>query len=371
MFHGLLKKENIKLNLKEEEYYDKHKIMIMNYYSILNTIFFGNLNLLNDKNKKYFTKMNYYDLLNILYYKSCFGITYDEVIDTIYEKFNVNISAKTLRKRFKMIDISHLSDSNIKLLDYFYTFCGKEKRILSCDGTTISVDNNLKKENYKSVSTDSYCKAYLSTIYDSTNKIPIAFCINKNKNERKDALDLINNVNKNDIIIFDRGYPSYQFMKKLNDREIKYIIRSKDNIDAVDDIEKNNKKEEIYEKDSSLYKGTPFRIIKCLIKDPYDLDSNYYLITNIFDIEYKVFNDLYFKRWQVEIFYDKLKNYAHGDYYNVKSEEELNKTIYVQFNSLIITRIIIEMIKKIFGEQKEHKIINFKSAFRITLKLII
>ena len=160
-------------------------------------------------------------------------------------------------------------------------------------------------------------------------------------------------------------------MKILNNDNIKYVIKSKNNINAVKDIESKNILQNTYNEGDDLYKGTPFRIIKYEIKTPINGDSVYYLLTNIFDIEYNEFHNLYFKRWQVEVFYDKFKNYVNGSYQNVHSEQELLKSINLQYLSLILTRSMISFAEKIFNNNLKSTIIDFKSAMRITHNCIL
>ena len=183
----------------------------------------------------------------------------------------------------------------------------------------------------------------------------------------------MNIIKENDIIVFDRGYPSYEFMKLLNDKNIKYIIRLTEMYDVVSDINNKNIFDEVYNEKSSLYKGTPFRVIKYIIKNKNNNDSVYYLATNLFDIKIDKFKDLYFKRWKIEVFYNKLKNYVNGNYYDVRTSDELYKSVEIHFFVLILTRIFMEISSNIFNSDNNDssKILNFRSAQRTVINSIM
>jgi len=374
---GMIMKSELNINISDNEKFQKNQLLIKEFYHIIMNILFSDIQNLNKKYQNFFIKINYFDIFYFMIQKSAFSYTYEHLVDIIYQKYNINVSAKTLRQKFNLVTSDYITKILERTKMFFYEkfIDTKKTRILSCDGTTARTHISLKNEGFPATVTDSFCNVYISTIFDSTNKMPIAFFINNKKDERFDVIQLIKYINANDIIIFDRGYPSYAFMKILNDKNIKYIIRSKDDIDAVTDIETRNIFDETYTENSNLYKGTPFRIIKYKINDPIDNNSTYYFLTNLFDMDRKNFSDLYFKRWNIEVFYDKFKNYVYGDYIDVRSSKELYKMIQLKFFVIIFTRLIIEITKKILGSdqdtQKNYKIINFKSAQRITINSIL
>ena len=375
MILGLIKKTLPIINEKEREIYNDNLFIIKNMYSSITYILLIDIININKKHELKCKKMNYFDVFYFLIQKSAFNHTYDSIIDQIYEKFNLNVSSKMLRQKFNLININIISTINKKLIDYYYNI-NKNKnkeRILCCDGTVSKTYISLKKENFNPVKTDSYCNFYISTIYDSDRNIPIAWNINKTKNERSDFIQLMNIIKENDIIVFDRGYPSYEFMKLLNDKNIKYIIRLTEMYDVVSDINNKNIFDEVYNEKSSLYKGTPFRVIKYIIKNKNNNDSVYYLATNLFDIKIDKFKDLYFKRWKIEVFYNKLKNYVNGNYYDVRTSDELYKSVEIHFFVLILTRIFMEISSTIFNSDNNDssKILNFRSAQRTVINSIM
>ncbi len=100
------------------------------------------------------------------------------------------------------------------------------------------------------------------------------------------------------LIIFDRGYPSAELIKELNQRNIKFLMRVKRkwnlDVDAID------KPEGVVR----LAGGTLLRVIRFQLPGG-EMET---LITDLFELPFDVFPELYFMRWPVETKYDLLKN---------------------------------------------------------------
>ena len=68
-------------------------------------------------------------------------------------------------------------------------------------------------------------KVLLSTILDYETGIPINISIHKDYNEREAFVKQLKYINSGDIVIFDRGYFSQEFVYELNKRNINYLFR--------------------------------------------------------------------------------------------------------------------------------------------------
>jgi hypothetical protein len=116
------------------------------------------------------------------------------------------------------------SNINVKL---FYGF-----RILAVDGSKITLPfiNALKiiYGETKNQSNTSVVQAITSVLYDVLNRIAIDSVLeNVNVSERVLALRHKSHWKKNDLIIYDRGYPSYDFIFEHVTSDINYLMRTK------------------------------------------------------------------------------------------------------------------------------------------------
>ena len=150
-----------------------------------------------------------------------------------------------------------------------------------------------------------YNKDYL---IDVLNDIIVDARITKSKtSERliaKQYIETIDNIfsPQKSIIIFDRGYPSYDMFDYLNSKELLFLMRVStsfklaQSVKSPDSILKYKVKGEIKK----------IRVIKVKLSD----EVTETLVTNIYDdtITPVKFKELYFLRWGVESKYKELKN---------------------------------------------------------------
>jgi len=162
-----------------------------------------------------------------------------------------------LNKR-KNIDISVFQDINTKLINCYYEhiindyntnnnlnkkLINEFGRKISCDGSQLNFLFSLSSDFYSNKH-NTYSYANLNCLYDIDNKIPISYVIDK-KDERSLLISQLNYLNKNDILIADRGYYSDELANELNkkninfvlriSKHIKYYIDNKDNIETIDE----------------------------------------------------------------------------------------------------------------------------------------
>lgn len=216
------------------------------------------------------------------------------------------------RKKISPTAFSKMSDG---IINWFYkdtdyaTFKGY--RLSAIDGSVLELTNTEQlREEYGYV-TNKYTKiarALSSGIYDIENDMMITSKITRyDTSERTLAIDLINNLEKlgfkNDLIIFDRGYPSKELISFIESKSIKYLMRSK--VNFIKELKTANEEDQIIK---TKFNGEflTIRVLKFIL----DSGVEEILLTNIIDenLGIKEFKELYFKRWSIEVKYDELKN---------------------------------------------------------------
>ena len=201
----------------------------------------------------------------------------------------------------------------------FYGF-----RILGVDGSKLTLPNTEELKNEfgesKNQTNTGVVQARISVLYDVLNLLVLdSEMDNLKRCERTLALRHSIQWKKNDLIIYDRGYPSYDFKYEHIKAEIDYLIRVKTSHSKivqcfVDSAEKSIVTE-IYPQEKHSFigkdynKNSPLKVRLVRI----DLPSGEVevLMTSLLDSEKyptKIFKELYFMRWGVETFYDELKN---------------------------------------------------------------
>ena len=100
------------------------------------------------------------------------------------------------------------------------------------------------------------------------------------------------------LVLFDRGYPSIEFLAFLQTNGIRFLMRCKRKWNCVVDETQSDDFTLELNQDVSL------RVIRVLLPS----GETETLLTNLFEAPYEQFMPLYFRRWPVETKYDILKN---------------------------------------------------------------
>jgi hypothetical protein len=201
-------------------------------------------------------------------------------------------------------------------------------RLLAVDGSIVTLPNtkDVKCEFTPTIiknQIDCFSKevvlARASVLYDVLNNIVIDSSINdKSIGERALALKHLEYANKNDLTLYDRGYPSYELFASIANKS-NYVIRIRKNSfsqakflfdinskikDIAIDIEAPKN---ISEQIKHISPSIKVRFIRVVL----NTGEVEVVATNVLDstiLQTKDFKELYQKRWGIETFYHIIKN---------------------------------------------------------------
>lgn len=208
-------------------------------------------------------------------------------------------------------------------------------RLLGVDGSIITLPNNdeMGKEfgftnvvnQYKDKSKN-IVQARVSLLYDVLNSVVVDAVLTDTKtHEIKIAKnEHLQHVKKNDLIIFDRGYPSYEMFASITHTcKADYLIRIKtttykkhtaqlfDKDNDIDDIIVNlapsTKEVKDICEEEKLPETIQVRFIKVIL-DNGDIEVLATSILNKEKLQTSDFKELYFQRWKIETCYEIIKN---------------------------------------------------------------
>jgi predicted RNA binding protein YcfA (HicA-like mRNA interferase family) len=265
-----------------------------------------------------------------------------------------------------------LSDGIIKWFyedTEFKTFKGF--RLLSIDGTILEISNteNLRNEfGYMENKSMKLARARASGLYDVENDMIIAAVLGKYRaNERLQAQELINKLEDlgffNDLILFDRGYPSNELISFVEQKKVKYLMRVSASFKSLFNVKGEDQIVEIKNKKEKL----KVRVLK------FQLDSGLteVLITNIFDetISVSDFKKLYFKRWGIEVKYNELKNKLQIENFtgetSIAIKQDFYATVYLS-NMVTLAKMDAEVM---ISEKNKGK--NLKYEYKVNTNILI
>lgn len=218
--------------------------------------------------------------------------------------------------------------------------------VLAVDGTNLQVPDTCECSKYFGFSSNQNktitAMASASALYDVLNDIIIDARITRYKtSERAMAKQHIYSIKdkvalQNSIVIFDRGYPSYDMFNYLNNQGLFFLMRVSESFKIAQSIDDNDAILN-YKFQGEMKK---IRVIKVKISD----EITEVLLTNIYDenITPAQFKKLYFLRWGVESKYKELKS-------SLKIEEfSGTKPVAIEqdFYASIYLSMIVALIKK-------------------------
>lgn len=175
-------------------------------------------------------------------YNSSYDSTYDSIYnDIVIDKHIVNVSKNAFNKKRMDIKSQSFLDLNNSFLGFFYKQIPIVKyRIVSVDGSqmnflfSLHLHMNSNKHN-------TYTYGTLSCLFDVDNQIPINYELSKSHNEQEIFIKQMSYLNKNDIVVADRGYYSNNVINSLITNKINFVIRLKKSSISVKELNLNTK----------------------------------------------------------------------------------------------------------------------------------
>lgn len=237
----------------------------------------------------------------------------------------------------------HLSDV---ITDNFYTSDNDGLRlwngfrILAVDGSRITLPNTAELRKCFGAAKNQLeveiVQAMASVLYDVLNKLTLdAVLDNLGKGEQELGLRHAHRWQKNDLIIYERGYPSYDFMSEHIAKETDYMIRVKTThgFSGVTSFVGSGKRFMIVElcpKQNKSFHGKSYdknsRLKIRVVRVDLPCGEVEVLMSTFLDSKKypsKMFKNLYFLRWGVETFYNELKNKLKVEHFTGYSENTI------------------------------------------------
>lgn len=194
--------------------------------------------------------------------------------------------------------------------DNFKKFRGY--RLSAIDASILEINNSERLRSafgFAEGASVKLARAKAAAIYDLENDIVLTSIIGEyTTGERELAVELIEKLKqlglKNDLILFDRGYPGKQFFKYLETAGVKYLIRISNQRDKH--IKASQKADQIIDYAIDANVSLRMRVVRFLL----DTGEEEVLATNLLDEDLSLdeFKELYFRRWGIETKFDELKN---------------------------------------------------------------
>jgi len=317
-----------------------------------------------------------------------YGTTIDELWDSC-DRLNVqlpqngSIAPSSFCTARLKLDENVFKEINQKIIA---TYTQEDKwlghRIFAVDGSKINLPRKLISSNYKLPSKNAnYPQGLLSCLYQIKSQMPFDFDLVSHANERICAEHHLHTLQKNDVVVYDRGYFSYVMLHHHVDSKVHAVFRLQKNSHIViKDFFSSNETDTIVtiypssgQKKNILNKNPnleiipiQLRLIKYLIKD-----NTYCLGTTLVNQEQysniQDFIDLYHARWGVEELYKISKQIFCIEDFHAKSERGVKQEIFAHFALITMNRIFANKADADLN-QSSYPVDNKSSLLKINFK---
>lgn len=203
-----------------------------------------------------------------------------------------------------------------------------------------------------------YPQCLVSTVYDVFRRIPVArTVVGINQScEREQAKSLIKSVPTGGVLLFDRGYPSYEFINHVNQHYDGYYVyrcSSSQTFPAVEDFLKSGKKEKTIRINPSIKfraratkeerdRSKPVQLRVIRLESPDGTIS--VLLTNLPNqcgYRRKAIIKLYFKRWAIEEHYRDEKTFLDIEQFHSRTPNGIQQELFAILFMTVISRTLM------------------------------
>ena len=259
-------------------------------------------------------------------------------------------------------------------------------RLLGVDGSriTLPITGELKAiyGGTKNQTNTAIVQARCSVIYDVLNKYVLEGVLGPIKRGERDlALGHLAHCRENDLLIYDRGYPSYDFINEHIKRGLGYIMRVKTSYGQLTkDFDKSRKKSLVVDlypgknvelSNKEYTKNTPIKVR--LVRIELGQGQVEILVTSLLDSDpypTNQFKELYFKRWGVETFYDELKNKLRVEHFSGYSNQSILQDFKAALFVSNVQTLIIGELEEELKEGNQGKKYDYKINTNISYGLL-
>lgn len=242
----------------------------------------------------------------------------------------------------------------------------KGYRLLAIDGTKIRLpDSGSVREEFGKIRIKNqyeereYTGGQGSVMYDVLNECVLDSEIApSNVGEIEIAKRHLELCQSTDLVIFDRGYAGYMLFAMMSNKGINFVCRcSKNALGVVEEFLTQNTKDklvtltprdEIHKEVAE--KGLPLSIQVRLVKVRLSTGEIEVIATSLLEKKKyprSNFKDLYFMRWGIETFYDRVKNHLSLENFSGRTVEAVKQDFYA---TMLIANIESELTGEIDDE---------------------
>ena len=249
-------------------------------------------------------------------------------------------------------------------------------RIFAVDGSKLNLPRPLAQEGYRTPSSNAhYPQGLLSCLYQLRSRIPVDFDLLAHGNERLAALAHLRALAPGDVVVYDRGYYSFQLLHAHAERRLQAVFRLQRNASALfrdfilgdrtdHTVTVTPSADALRQHPQAAFQPCRVRLIKYTVGT-----TTYTLATTLLDRQrYSVRDlaDLYHGRWSIEELYKISKQLLTVEEFHGQTERTVQQELFAHFSLITLARLFTNRSEESFRADpgKPAMQANFKSSLR-------
>ena len=267
-------------------------------------------------------------------------------------------------------------------IDARYQWLGH--RLFAVDGSKVHLPHSFVRLGYPLPSESThYPQGLLSCLYQLKSQIPFDFGLFQHANERTAARGHLTCLQKNDVVVYDRGYFSYFLLHRHHDSGIHAVFRLPDNsfkviqdffgsdqTDVIVTIDPSGSTRKDMQKEHPDLEIVPIaiRLLKYRVGT-----STFVLGTTLLESRYALedFKNVYHERWGIEELYKVSKRVFNVEDFHAKTERGVKQELFAHFVLITMNRIFANHADDSLNRSQQTSATsqplktNFKSCVRV------
>lgn len=235
-------------------------------------------------------------------------------------------------------------------------------RLFAVDGSKLNLPRKLARAGYAVPHGGYYPQGLLSCLYRLRQRLPVDFDLHSHADERRATLAHLAHLEENDVVVYDRGYFSFAFLRAHLERGLHPVFRLKAGAcKAVTTFAVGDAVDAEVEVDGE---GLRMRLVKYSVKD-------YLLGTTLRDSRkypLAALSDLYHERWSIEEMFKTAKQSLAVERFHARNERGVKQDLFAHFVLIALMRLFtghgeagLERLRQEAGGPRQA--INFRHVF--------
>ena len=229
----------------------------------------------------------------------------------------------------------------------------KGRRIFAVDGSKLNLPRQLRANGYRTPSAQAwYPQGLLSCLYQLRAKMPVDFDLHAHGNERAAALGHLPALSEGDVVVYDRGYYSYELLHAHAARGLHPVFRLKAKAgsvfdaflagDCADSVAEIAPGPDTLRALRTKYPGARFGPLRLRLVKYTAGGTRFALATTLLDAETTRIEDLaalYHGRWGIEELFKISKGALSVEDFHGQSERAVKQELFAHFILITLTRL--------------------------------